>query len=378
MLRLRVSHPVTWSWLKKYKYFYMKICVVGGSGNISSSIVNLLLKQKHEVVCFNRGIRNTLPSGVRLIKGDRSDTKNFEKTIQLENFDFAIDMICFNAYQAKSSIKAFRNVKHFIMCSSVATYGNQYNSLPTNEDHPIRPYDDYGHNKAEADVICMEEYEKNGFPVTIVKPAAVYGPKFGLFRQVGPSSDISWVDRIRKGKPLIVCDDGNAKHQFIHADDAALAFVGILGKKHCIGQNYIMAPEGCITWNEYHRTAMKVIGREVELVGVPLSNLEILKIPSFDLCRNIFSRHSYYSCKKLMHDVPEFQPKISLESGMQQVIDTMDRKNQIPDSDYKNYWEDQIIEAEKIGKPLKRIKRSFSFKIGRILFKVRKKTKKLK
>ena len=28
----------------------MKICVVGGTGNISSSIVNLLLKQNHEIV----------------------------------------------------------------------------------------------------------------------------------------------------------------------------------------------------------------------------------------------------------------------------------------------------------------------------------------
>jgi len=351
----------------------MKICVVGGTGNISSSIVNLLLKQNHEIVCFNRGIRNTLPNGVRLIKGDRSDTENFETTIQLENFDAAIDMVCFNAYQAKSSIKAFRSVKHFIMCSSVVTYGNQYNSFPTNEDHPIRPYDDYGHNKAEADVIFMEEYEKNGFPVTIVKPSTVYGPKLGLFRQVG-STDFSWIDRVRKGKPLIVCDDGNAKHQFIHADDAALAFAGILGKKNCIGQNYILTTNGFTTWREYHRMAMKVIGCEVELVGVPLSDLEILKIPSFDLCRNIFSRHSYYSCKKLIQDVPEFQPKISLESGMRQVIDLMDMKNQIPDSDDTNYWEDQIIKSQKNGKPLKKIKKSFSFKIRKILSKIRKKT----
>ena len=73
----------------------MKICVVGGTGNISSSIVNLLLNQNHEVVCFNRGTRDVLPNKVRLIKGDRFDTKNFEKVIQLENFDAAIDMVCF-------------------------------------------------------------------------------------------------------------------------------------------------------------------------------------------------------------------------------------------------------------------------------------------
>ena len=73
----------------------MKICVVGGTGNISSSIVNLLLNQNHEVVCFNRGIRDTLPNGVRLIKGDRFDTKNFEKVIQLEkNLNFLFLKFC--------------------------------------------------------------------------------------------------------------------------------------------------------------------------------------------------------------------------------------------------------------------------------------------
>ena len=60
----------------------MKICIVGGTGNISSSIVDLLIKSKHEVVCFNRGLRGSLPKNVRLIKGDRSDFKNFEKKIQ--------------------------------------------------------------------------------------------------------------------------------------------------------------------------------------------------------------------------------------------------------------------------------------------------------
>ena len=41
-----------------------------------------VLKQNHEVVCFNRGTRGTLPKNVRLIKGDRSDSENFEKTLK--------------------------------------------------------------------------------------------------------------------------------------------------------------------------------------------------------------------------------------------------------------------------------------------------------
>ena len=345
----------------------MKICVVGGTGNISSGIVNVLLEHNHEVVCFNRGIRGRLPDGVRLIKGDRLNSKDFEDKIKSENFDAAIDMLCFNAQQAKSSIRAFKNVKHFVMCSTVGTYGNKYNLFPTDENHPIHPADGYSHNKAEADSVFMDAYEKNNFPVTIIKSSTVYGPKGGLIRQVA-SVDFSWIDRVRKGKPIIVCADGNAIHQFIYADDAGLAFSGVLGKKHCIGQNYILANKGFITWNEYHHTAMKVIGREVELVGVPLANLEKMKVPGLDLCKNYFSHHTYYSADKLIRDVPEFKPKVSLESGMRKVIKEMDKNGKIPNSDEKN-WEDQIIKNQR------KVKITISNKIAKLLFKIKRKIK---
>ena len=42
---------------------------------------------------------------------------------------------------------------------------------------------------------------------------------------------------------------------------------------------------------------------------------------------------------------------------MKQVIDSMYRKNQVPDDSEKNYWEDQIINAHKNGKVLKKIKK---------------------
>ena len=70
-----------------------------------------------------------------------------------------------------------------------------------------------------------------------------------------------------------------------------------------------------------------------------------------------------------MGDVPEFQPKISLELGIQQVIDSMDQKKEIPNSDEKNYWEDQIIKAQKTGKPLKKVKKVSFLKLGKFFLK---------
>ena len=324
----------------------MKICVIGGTGNISTSIVKCLLKEKHEVFCFNRRQSGSVLEGSHSIIGDRNDQEVFEKAMQDESFDVAIDMVCMDANQALSSIRAFRNVRQFVMCSTVSTYGVQHDRFPITENHPLRSTTDYGRNKAKADAVLMDAHKRYGFPVTIIKPSTTYGPQMGLLRQI--SWDFSWIDRIRKGKPILVCGDGSTKHQFIHVDDAALAFSGVLGKKQCIGQIYNMVNRKCWTWTEYHNTAMKVIGKKVDLIGVPYASLERLKVPAFDICRDVFSHNLYYSAEKLRSDVPDFQPQVSLEEGMRRVLEIMDRDDRIPNSDKLN-WEDRIIKKYRKG-----------------------------
>ena len=323
----------------------MKIAIVGGTGNISTSIVKLLVGQGHEVICYNRGQSGPAPEGARVMHGDRAEREAFERAMQAERFDAAIDMICFTEDDARSSVRAFADVTHFVQCSTVCTYGVQYDWLPVTEDHPLRPTTDYGRNKVKADAVFLEAYYGQGFPATIIKPSTTYGPRMGMLRQV--AWEFGWIDRVRKGKPIIVCGDGNAPHQFLHVDDAALCFAGVLGKQQCFGQTYNMMKRGFITWADYHRTAMKVIGREVELVGVPLQNLLDFGVPAVDICRDIFSYNCYYSAEKLFRDVPEFQPQVSLEQGIRHVIDAMDAEGRVPNSDDET-WEDEIIAAQRL------------------------------
>jgi len=320
----------------------MKVCLVGGTGNISSAVVNKLLELGHEVTVFNRGSSHQAPHDVRHIQGDRSHRSEFEIAIQKGHFDAGIDMICFNAEDAASSVSAFRGVNHFLMTSTVCTYGIDYDYLPADETHPLRPITSYGKDKAAADAVFLESYYREHFPVTIIKPSTTYGPIQGMVRQV--SWDFSWIDRIKKGKPLLVCGDGNAIHQHLHVDDAALAFCGLLGRQRCIGQTYNLVNRGYTTWSTYHQTAMKVLGKEVELVGIPLADLRRLDIPNFSITDEIFAHHVYYSSEKLFRDVPEFQPQISLEQGMRHVFEIMLKENRIPNSDNLE-WEDRIISS---------------------------------
>ena len=63
--------------------------------------------------------------------------------MQAQRFDAAIDMICFSAQDAQSALAAFRGVKHLVHCSTVCTYGVEYDWFPASEDHPLRPISDY-------------------------------------------------------------------------------------------------------------------------------------------------------------------------------------------------------------------------------------------
>jgi len=103
------------------------------------------------------------------------------------------------------------------------------------------------------------------------------------------------------------------------------------------------------TWADYHRLAMKVIGREAEMVGVPLETILAAKVPNAGICKEIFSHNVIYSPARLMRDVPEFRPRLSLEESMARVYEAMQRENRIPDSD-KEDWEDRLIAAQrKVG-----------------------------
>jgi nucleoside-diphosphate-sugar epimerase len=267
--------------------------------------------------------------------------------MQAERFDAAIDMISFNAEDAKSAVRAFRGVRHFIHCSTVCVYGVEYERLPASEDHPLRPISDYGKNKAAAERVLLAAHFAEDFPVTVIRPSTTFGPQWFLLRQV--AWEAGWVDRVQKGKPIAVCGDGRALHQWLDVEDAAKAFVFALGRERCFGQVYNMTRREFGTWVAYHQAAMKVIGREVDLVGVPLSSLEAAKVPGVGICSTIFSYNLVYSPDRLMRDVPEFRPVVSLEEGLARVLEAMQREHRIPDSDLET-WEDRLIMAQrKVG-----------------------------
>jgi nucleoside-diphosphate-sugar epimerase len=323
----------------------MRVCVVGGTGNISTGIVKALLGFGHDVTVFTRGQRESrLPPGVTFMTGDRKDRPAFEAAMQAARFEAAIDMISFTEEDAASALRAFRDVKHLIHCSTVCTFGGPLPFVPATETTPLRPINDYGRGKVAADTLLLAASARGEVPVTVFKPAATWGPGMAVIRQL--AFDPLWIDRVRKNKPLIVSGDGESLWSLCHSDDAGVAFAAAVDRTVCKGQDYIVTGPRYITWQAYHERFNAILGSHSEIVHVPAAT--ILASPCGPRCGLLISQTQWNQCydvSKLQRDVPEFQPTIELEEGIPANVTWMDRHGLIADSD-ADALEDRLIAAQ--------------------------------
>ena len=249
----------------------MRVLVIGGTGNISSGVVSALLERNHQVVLFNRGRRADPPPGVQVIHGDRRAREDFESKLRVEKFDAVIDMISFDADDAASALRAFRGrVDHFVHCSTVMTYGPPFSGINLDETAPLNGSSQYALGKIAADALLLEAYEEDGFPVTIFKPSYTHGMEI-LGRQVG--GDGSWIDRLRKGKPILSVGDGLNYFQFLSSWDAGVGFAEVLGRWKCFGEIYNMVHPTPRTWDEWHCGVAEALGVTAEIVHVAQETL---------------------------------------------------------------------------------------------------------
>jgi len=319
----------------------VRVVVIGGTGNISTGVVKALLRYSHEVTVFNRGRRRSrLPEGVLYLQGDRKDRAAFEERMQTERFDAAIDMICFNVEDAESDVRAFRGMKHFIQTSTVATFGGPLSDAPTDESSPLRPVTDYGRNKMAAETVFADAHKRGDLPVTILKPGLTWGPGGSIARQL--SFDRRWLDRVRRGKPILVTHGGDLFYIWCHSDDAGVAYAAALGRAACIGETYILTTPGYRTWRQYHEGVAAGMGCKVELVDAPAELLLKVWPQNTGLLASEARWNRLFSVAKLQRDIPEFRPTIKLEEGMAACVAWLDHEGLIEDSRTDD-TEDRII-----------------------------------
>ncbi len=254
----------------------MRVLIIGGTGLISTAITRLLLEGGADVWLYNRG--NTalrLPSHLsapNLIHGNRRDRNAFEAAMsQAGQFDAVIDMIAFEPDDVTSAQRAFSGrCGQYVFTSSVDAYLKPHVSHPITEEHPTGGLTAYGKAKAACENLLLQGGA--AFPFTIIRPGHSSGEGGQGLDLFGWGSH--YLDRIRRGMPLIIHGDGTALWGTSYVDDVARAYVAALGTKAAIGRAYHLASSEVMTWARLYEATAEALGVAVpERIAIPSSLL---------------------------------------------------------------------------------------------------------
>ena len=323
----------------------MKVLIVGGTGLISTAISRELLERGDELTLFTRGqTAARFPDGARVVHGERNDFAAFEAQMQaLGPFDSVIDMICFRPPQAESALRAFAGrTSQYIFCSTVDVYAKPADRYPITESAARRGDNDYASNKILCEDLVMAAHARGDLPVTIIRPAFTYGEGGGVLDTFGWTTRV--IDRLRKGKPILVHGDGSSLWVACHVDDAAHAFVTAAGNAATLGKAYHVAGEEWLTWNRYYQELAEAAGAPTPtLVHIPTDLVAKVDAKRAITTVTNFQGNNIFDNSAAKTDL-DFHYTIPWREGVARAIHWLDANGRIENSD-DDPFEDRLIAA---------------------------------
>jgi nucleoside-diphosphate-sugar epimerase len=156
--------------------------------------------------------------------------------------------------------QAQRQLRRLVHVSTSGVHGVT-GSVPAAEDAPFAPTNPYEASKLEGELLVLNAYQEQGFPVTVVRPGLVYGPGdlhlLGLFRS------------IKKGLFRVI-DDGKALLHPVYIDDMLAALLLCAEHPLAVGRVYTIAGDHPVTVRELATAIAQALGRDLPTGSIPL------------------------------------------------------------------------------------------------------------
>ena len=323
----------------------MRVLFIGGTGIISSACSPLAIESGIELYLLNRGKSHRgLPAGAKVLNGDIRDRASVQGAIGDLKFDAVVDWIAFTPEHIQQDIDLFKGrTGQFVFISSASAYQTPPSALPVTESTLLdNPFWEYSRNKIACEELLVKAYRESKFPYTIVRPSHTYDRTLLQF-------DHGWtvVDRMRKGKPVIVHGDGTSIWVLTHHKDFAKAFVPLLGNSHAVGNDYHITSDELLTWNQI----FQIVGNAA---GVP--DPKLVHVASETLAKwdahwgpgllGDKANSMIFDNSKIKAAVPGFSASIPFVRGAEEIIAWYEEDASRQKVDAKaDELEDRLVEA---------------------------------
>ena len=331
----------------------MKILFIGGTGNISKVCAELAVARGYDVTLLNRGKNGGVP-GARHIIADMADTVAAASALGSQRWDVVADFIIFTPKELEQRLGLFRScVGQFIFISSASAYQKPVTHYLVTESTPLaNPFWDYSRNKIACEERLLRALREESFPCVIVRPSWTYGDTVVPLAVTSHGKYyFTGVDRMRKGKPMIVPGDGSSLWSMTHNTDFARGFVGLFGNPATIGHAFHITSDEVLSWDQIYQVVADAAGvRNLKLVHIASDFItaclpELIGGLTGDKACSVVMDNT-----KIKRFVPDFAATTKLHDGVAKCIAWYDAdpSRQIIDHEANANW-DKLITAYERG-----------------------------
>ena len=249
----------------------MRSLVLGGSTFVGRRLVHHLAGYGHEVAVLNRGrTPSELPSGVRRYVADRTDVGSMRSALAGTDWDAVFDVSGFVMVAGGSPIADLLalfdgRTAAYVFVSSIMAY-QPSPLMPWTEDQPTSadPVTSYGGFKAYAESEVRKRHEQTGFPGSIARPAAIYGPDNNIL-----DMETAMFLRLRRKLPVLLPHGGLVTGNYGHVDDLCALLLAMARAPQAVAGEVVNATGQAITTAGYVHALAEIVGVEPEIHLLP-------------------------------------------------------------------------------------------------------------
>jgi nucleoside-diphosphate-sugar epimerase len=248
----------------------MRTLVLGGTGFVGRRLAEVLTGDGAVVTVLNRGVTPVeLPPGVIRLVADRSDATSMRAALARTEWDAVFDVsgvvkVAGGADAGDLADLLGGRAGRYVYVSSQSLY-RMTGAFPWSEDSPVVEPDvtAYGGFKVAAERALLARHVTSGFPVTVARPAAIYGPYDNIY-----DMEAAMFRRLLERRPVLLPYHGLVVGSYGHVDDLCRALLIMATHPSAVGEVFNVTMS-TVTSAAYVATLAEVVGVEPDVVLLP-------------------------------------------------------------------------------------------------------------
>jgi nucleoside-diphosphate-sugar epimerase len=209
------------------------------------------------------------------------------------------------------------SVTRFVHCSTVGVQGD-IDDPPATEAYRYAPGDHYQQSKLEGELLALE-YARDGLPVSVVRPAGIYGP--------GDTRFLKLFRPISRGR-FVMIGTGEALYHLTYIDDLVDGIVRAGRRPEAVGEVFTLAGPRITTLRELVDAIAAAVSAKPPWLRLPYAPVHGAAVVCEKLCKLIgvapplYPRRVEFFAKDRAFDISKarrllgYDPRVDLDEGL--------------------------------------------------------------